>query len=86
MAAFWNFIAFLVFGTAVANTVAATVKAPMVGLALATFVAWSLREAPNADTFAEEVGEEGFPLRPGAGSLIPSEGAAAAAERTPTPL
>jgi PiT family inorganic phosphate transporter len=33
-AAFWNFIAFLVFGTAVANTVAATVKTPEIGLAL----------------------------------------------------
>src|SRR5438067_2297272 len=33
-AAFWNFIAFLVFGTAVANTVAQTVKTPEIGLAL----------------------------------------------------
>jgi hypothetical protein len=44
---------------------------------LAVFVAWSLRESPNTGTFAE--GEEEFPLRPGAGSLIPS--AAAATER-----
>jgi hypothetical protein len=47
---------------------------------LAAFVAWSLRESPNTDTFAEgEVGEEEFPLRPSAGGLIPS--AAAATER-----
>ena len=33
-AAFWNFIAFLVFGTAVANTVAKTVDENVIGLAL----------------------------------------------------
>lgn len=33
-AAFWNFVAFLVFGTAVANTVAETVKRPDIGVAL----------------------------------------------------
>jgi hypothetical protein len=45
---------------------------------MAGFVVWSLREAPNADNYAEGEGEEEeYPLRPGAGSLIPPSPAAA---------
>ena len=80
-AAFWNFIAFTVFGTAVANTVAATVKEPYVGLAVIfaalvgalvwNFVSWHLG-LPTSSSHALVGGLVGAGLAHGGWSAISS--------------
>ena len=78
-AAFWNFIAFLVFGTAVANTVAQTVKTPEIGLALifaglVGALAWNLASwhlgLPTSSTHALIGGLVGAALARGGWSAI----------------